>query len=175
MPKTDMDLNPVDFITVDAIGKPGERVFFLHATAGRQVVTLLIEKVQVESLAAAVDEFFTELAQNHPDLASVSGEYLEEEMHIQPPVEPLFRIGGMGLAYEAESDRAILVVHETISGDQQPEEVSEIRFWCTREQLARLGKWGAEVASRGRKICPLCGQPMDPEGHLCPKKNGHAH
>jgi len=68
MPKIDLDLNPVDHITADAIGKPGERVFFLQAVSGMQTVTLLIEKLQIQSLATGVAEFFDELLQHYPDL-----------------------------------------------------------------------------------------------------------
>jgi uncharacterized repeat protein (TIGR03847 family) len=175
MPKIDLDLNPVDHITADAIGKPGERVFFLQAVSGMQTVTLLIEKLQIQSLATGVAEFFDELLRHYPDLPAFSENFEEERMHIQPPVMPLFRVGSLGLAYDAESDRAILVAHEILGAGQEPEDVSEIRFWCTRKQLADLANWGSEVTSRGRQICPLCGQPMDPAGHLCPKKNGHSH
>jgi uncharacterized repeat protein (TIGR03847 family) len=175
MPRIELELNPVDSITIDAVGKPGERVFFLQAVKGRQVVSLLVEKLQVESLAVGITEYFEELAKNYPTLLPASAEYSEEAMHIEPPVTPLFRVGSLGLGYDAESDRAILVAHEILGENQAVEEVGEIHFWCSRDQLARLGKWGAEVASRGRQICPLCGQPMDPAGHLCPKKNGHAH
>lgn len=175
MARIEMELNPVDSITVDAVGKPGERVFFLQAVSGKQVVSLLLEKLQVESLVVGVTEFFEELSKNYPALSPASAEYMEEAMHIEPPVTPLFRVGSLGLGYDAESDRAILVAHEILGENQTMAEAGEISFWCSRDQLARLGKWGAEVASRGRKICPLCGQPMDPAGHLCPKKNGHAH
>ncbi|MEN6570789.1 MAG: DUF3090 family protein [Anaerolineaceae bacterium] len=175
MSRIDMDVNPVVHVTVDAIGKPGERVFFLQAISESQTISFLIEKLQIQSLSVGVAEFFAELKQDFPDLQPVIAEYLEENMHIQPPVEPLFRVGSLGLGYDAESDRAIVVVHEILGPDQLIEDVSEIRLWCTRKQLADLGNWGAEVASRGRELCPLCGQPMDPAGHLCPKKNGHSH
>jgi uncharacterized repeat protein (TIGR03847 family) len=56
-----------------------------------------------------------------------------------------------------------------------PEEAAVVRFWCTRLQIRRLADWSREVINRGRPICPQCGQPMEPEGHFCPKKNGHKH
>jgi len=87
--KIDLDLNPVDHITADAIGKPGERVFFLQAVSGMQTVTLLIEKLQIQSLATGVAEFFDELLRHYPDLPAFSENFEEERMHIQPPVMPL--------------------------------------------------------------------------------------
>jgi uncharacterized repeat protein (TIGR03847 family) len=29
------------------------------------------------------------------------------------------------------------------------------------------------VVAAGRPPCPLCGQPLDPAGHLCPRHNGY--
>jgi uncharacterized repeat protein (TIGR03847 family) len=48
-----------------------------------------------------------------------------------------------------------------------------VRFWATRDQMAAMGLHVRQVAGQGRPICPLCGQPMDPEGHFCPRQNGH--
>ncbi len=97
----------------------------------------------------------------------------EEKMHIHPPVDPVFRAGEIGLSYDSEDDKAIIVIREVLTNQESDAEVSEVRYWCTRSQLAAMSKWGVELTSRGRPICPQCGEPMDPAGHLCPKKNGH--
>ncbi len=175
MPRIELDVNPVDFITTDAVGKPGERVFYLQATSRNNIYTLLVEKIQIQSLASGLEEFFADLAKNFPSLPPQADSFIEDQMHIHEPPEPLFRVGDMGIAYDEDADRVILMVREILSREQLPEDVSVIRFWCTRDQMSRLGLWSAELASRGRPICPLCGQPMDPEGHFCPKKNGHSH
>jgi uncharacterized repeat protein (TIGR03847 family) len=96
-------------------------------------------------------------------------------MHIQPPVDPLFRVGELGLAYDADQDLLILVAREVQGEGIEPEEAGVARFWCSRSQLRALAKWGLEITGRGRPICPQCGEPMDPEGHFCPKRNGHKH
>ena len=100
-------------------------------------------------------------------------DYTEEKMRINPPVDPLFRVGEIGLGYDAESDQVVLVAREMLAEDAQPEEANVVRFWCTRAQVRALARWGIEVAAQGRPNCPQCGEPMDPEGHFCPKKNGH--
>jgi uncharacterized repeat protein (TIGR03847 family) len=96
-------------------------------------------------------------------------------MHISPPVDPLFRAGEMGLGYDADQDLIVILGREIVAEDGDPEEASVVRFWCTRQQAGWLAAWSAEVVQRGRPICPQCGQPMEPEGHFCPKKNGHKH
>jgi uncharacterized repeat protein (TIGR03847 family) len=172
MTEKEILLNPVDHITTDAIGAPGKRVFYLQARKGNLTITLLIEKFQIQSMAVGVDQFMNELAEMYTDLPEASAEYDEKKMHIHPPVDPLFRVGDVGLSYHAEEDMVSLVIREMLIGDRQPEEAATARFYCTRSQLKSLVKWGQEVASRGRHICPYCGEPQDPAGHVCPKKNG---
>ena len=175
MSRVEIDLNPVTHIITDAIGKPGERTFYIQAWQEDHVVSILVEKVQIQTLAIGIEQFLTELATRYPDLPQASEEFVEEKMHIHPPVDPVFRVGELGLAYDADQDLLILVAREVQSEGIDPEEAGVARFWCTRSQLRALGKWGMEISGRGRPICPQCGEPMEPEGHFCPKRNGHKH
>lgn len=173
MSPNETDLNPVDHITTDAIGPPGKRVFYLQGWQGNRSITLIVEKFQVQSLAIGVEQLLGELAQKYPDLPDASADYQEEKMQIHPPVDPQFRVGELGLGYEPESDMVVLIAREIASEENEPEEGSVVRFWCTRDQIRSMAQWGLQVAAQGRPNCPQCGQPMDPEGHFCPKRNGH--
>ena len=175
MSPQEIDLQPVDHITTDAIGPPGKRVFYLQGWQGNRSVTLIVEKFQIQSLAVGVEQFLAELAQKYPELADASAEYREENMHIHPPVDPQFRVGELGLGYDADTDMVVLIARQAVPEDGSEEDVDVVRYWCTRDQLRALSQWGLKVAERGRPICPQCGQPMDPEGHFCPKRNGHKH
>lgn len=175
MPRVEIDLNPVTHIITDAIGKPGERTFYIQAWQDDRVVSILVEKVQIQTLAIGIEQFLSELTTRYPDLPQASEEFDEEKMHIHPPVDPIFRVGELGLAYDADQDLLILVAREVQGEGINPEETGVVRFWCTRSQLRVLGKWGLEISGRGRPICPQCGEPMEPEGHFCPKRNGHKH
>lgn len=168
------ELRPVDHITTDAIGPPGQRVFYVMAWKSEQSVSLIVEKFQVETLAAGVEQFLADLDGKLPNLPAASADYEEERMRIQPPLEPLFRVGQVGLGYDSADDLAALELRELLREGQEADEGQQVaRFWCTRSQLRALVNWGLEVASRGRPLCPQCGQPMEAEGHLCPRKNGH--
>jgi uncharacterized repeat protein (TIGR03847 family) len=175
MPSDEIDVRPLIHITTDAIGQPGKRVFYLQGWQADRTITLIVEKIQIQSLAVGYEQFLAELQERYPDLPEASAEYEEDKMRISPPVDPLFRVGELGLGYDAEGDLVILVAREQLAEDQNPEEASVVRFWCTRTQLRALCRWAMEVSSRGRAICPQCGEPMDPAGHFCPKKNGHKH
>ncbi|HEX9618117.1 MAG TPA: DUF3090 domain-containing protein [Anaerolineales bacterium] len=175
MPRTEIDLRPVTHIMADAIGPPGKRVFYLQGWQEDKTITLIVEKVQIQSLAVGLEQFLAEIQEKFPDLPEAASQFAEEKMHIHPPVDPIFRVGEMGLGYDAENDLLVLVAREMVPEDQDQEEAGVVRFWCTRSQLRGLTHWGLEIASRGRPLCPQCGEPIDPEGHFCPKKNGHQH
>jgi uncharacterized repeat protein (TIGR03847 family) len=177
MPRFELDLTPVQHITSDAIGQPGQRVFYIQAwrESDVQPVTVIIEKIQLQTLIAGLEQMLTEVAHQNPSLTEPSAEYDEEKMKITPPVDPLFRAGEMGLGYDADRDLIVILAREiVVEGDDQ-EEAAVVRFWCSRQQAKQLAAWSKSVIERGRPICPQCGQPMEPEGHFCPKKNGHKH
>jgi uncharacterized repeat protein (TIGR03847 family) len=173
MPLAEHDLNPVNHLTTDAVGPPGKRVFYLQGQSTDQLVTLIVEKSQIQSLAIGVEQFLTELAERFPDLPEASAEYDDAEMALLQPIDPAFRVGQLGLGYDESDDRLILVAREIQAEGEDPELASVARFWCTRSQIRKMCRWGVEVARRGRPICGNCGQPIDPEGHFCPKRNGH--
>lgn len=174
----EFNLDPVDHITVDALGKPGNRVFYIQGRKDAEVVSLIIEKIQLQSLTLGIPDFFEEIQKRFPDLPPApEADLQEEQMRIQPPVDPKFRVGNLGLAYDDERDLVCIIARELQYSESQEEEGEEeggiVRYWCTRQQLVVLSRWGVIVTESGRPICPQCQQPMEPEGHFCPKKNGH--
>jgi uncharacterized repeat protein (TIGR03847 family) len=173
-----MELDPVERITTDAIGPPGERVFYLQARGGGELVTVLIEKQQVQLLAASILEILTRAGK---ETGQGPG---EEEMDLEEPVEPRWRAGRLSIGYHEERDLIVLDVEELVPGEDEDDEEVEpvrepeheperLRLWATREQMLSLSRHGTAVASRGRPTCRFCGNPIDPEGHVCPAMNGH--
>ncbi|MGB9521188.1 MAG: DUF3090 domain-containing protein [Anaerolineales bacterium] len=175
MSATELDLRPVTHITTDAIGQPGKRTFYLQGWQEERTVTLIIEKIQIQSLAIGFEQFLEEIYKKFPNLPETRTGFDEAHMHIKPPLDPLFRVGELGLGYDSENDLVVLVARELLPEEADPNSASVVRFWCTRDQMRAMCEWGLEVAARGRPICPQCGEPMEPEGHICPKKNGHRH
>jgi uncharacterized repeat protein (TIGR03847 family) len=79
-------------------------------------------------------------------------------------------VGSLGVTYDEADDRIILVAEELVEEDDEP---ARARFRATREQVAALIRHGSEVVAAGRPPCPLCGAPLDPQGHMCVRLNGH--
>lgn len=175
MPSVQLDIHPVTHITADAIGKPGERVFYIQASKEGTLTTVLIEKAQLQTLVMGVEQFLEEIHREYKNIPEDTADYNEDEMHILSPVDPLFRVGEIGLGYDFSEDQIVLLAREIQLEGQTEDELSVIRFWCTRSQIRALSVWSMLVINRGRPICPQCGEPMDPDGHFCPKKNGHKH
>ena len=172
MPYEVFDLNPVERITVDAIGAPGERVFYLQARKGSQLVTVVCEKEHVAALALAVDQILLSLAEGDEDAVVEPDPVLEAGMGLEYPVEPVFRAGQVNLGYDQVSQRLIVIAYELLP-EEDDREPSVARFWATPEQMRAFSIHGQEVVAAGRPVCAMCGEPMDPEGHFCPRRNGH--
>ncbi len=169
------ELNPITHITSGFIGQPGKRVFYLQAFKGREVVTLIVEKQQIEVLAQGIEQFVAELKEKSPGLPDASPDYATDQMALKIPLDPAFRVGQLGLGYDQDRDLLVLVAQEVIVEDRDPEEAGNARFFATRSQMRALSRHSLEIIKQGRPICGNCGQPIDPEGHFCPRRNGHKH
>ena len=171
------ELDPVTRLTADAIGEPGSRTFLLQAASGSAQVTLLVEKDQVRVLAERVIAWLPELAADRPEDPAEVRAAEAGDLHLVEPTEPDFRVGQLALRYDRERDRVIVVATELLpeAAEEQVQapEAREVRLWVTRPQLRVMARHGAQVVERGRQPCPLCGNPLDPTGHVCPAQNGH--
>ncbi len=166
------DLNPVDRITADAIGEPGQRVFYLQARKGRRQVTLVCEKEHVAALALATEQVLLSLADDDVEQVVDPDPILEGGMDLEFPLDPVFRVGQVNLGYDEVSELLVVIAYELMDeGDDSPPSVA--RFWATPAQMRAFSIHGQEVVAAGRPRCPMCGEPMDPEGHFCPRRNGH--
>jgi len=172
------DLNPVQRIVADAVGEPGERTFFLQGAAGLEVVSVVLEKQEVANLAISVLQLLEELEEKYPDLPGSKA--IEEDLAPDVPFEAAFRVGQLIVGYDEDEDMIwliakALIISETGSVvDPDEEDVPAVRFVATREQMRALSDHALEVVAKGRPTCPLCGNPISPEGHFCPRSDGQA-
>jgi uncharacterized repeat protein (TIGR03847 family) len=155
MPDREIELDPVDFVTVGTVGPKGRRVFHLQAGQGSQVVTLVIEKQQAQALAEAVKELLDDLKQKHPEVPETDVNLSSWDMSLRDPVDPLFRVAQMGLGYDEERNLVVLVAQELVASEEGEEDVVEpqpqvVRMWATREQMRALGDHTQGVVKRGR-------------------------
>ena len=166
-----LELKPVSHITTDAIGEPGQRIFYLQARRDTQTVTLVVEKEQVLALAVGVDELLEQIQSQHDRGGTDEGLVSPYDMLLKAPLDAAFRVGQIGLGYDEEEDLLVLILQEAVA--EEGEEGAAARFWVSRGRMRAFSRHAQEVVRSGRPVCPLCGQPIDPTGHFCPPSNGH--
>ncbi len=162
-----VELDPVTHITAGALGRPGHRTFFIQAERGLDRVTLLCEKEQVLALAEAIDEMLENLEEEF-GLARHEGLKVDDvAMSIKEPVDPLFRVGAMGLGYDANRDRILLVAQEVLDEEAEADP-REARFYATRAQMQALSIYARGVVEKGRTPDQVV---LQAEAYV--RRNGH--
>jgi uncharacterized repeat protein (TIGR03847 family) len=162
------ELDPVDRIAVAAVGRPGERQFFLLATGSGRQLTLACEKTQVQALIVRLHQMM--------EAQGIAPAEKATEAALVPG-EPEWQVGEMGLGYHEARRMFVLVAsqgsaQENEKGEGQSDDAPSVRFWLSHEQVGRFAKQAETVLTAGRPLCPRCGLPMDPAGHPCPVSNG---
>jgi len=162
-------------VTVGTVGPVGERLFVLQAREERRLLTVKVEKIQVASLATYLGRMLRQLARPH--------ELPEgEELALESFELPDFTAESLALSFDEVADRVVLVVDEVDRSETEEEPTSSgveldgasARIFMTREQAAALAIRATELVEAGRPPCPLCGYPLDPRGHVCPRTNGNS-
>ena len=168
-------LDAPDHFTAGAVGSPGQRVFYLQAREADTMVTLKCEKEQV----AALGEYLGGLLARLP-----AGPTADDKRELLQPFEVAWPVGTLGVGYDAERDRILVVANERVEQDEKEDtegaeddpdavEPASARFAITRAQAAAFVERARTLQRAGRPTCPMCGEPKDPAGHVCPRSNGH--
>lgn len=144
---------PATILRINAIGAPGERTFFLQGGDADVLVTLLIEKVQVQVMAVGAIRLIDGIESGQFDYGKSPARYDEAEMQLVLPVDPLFRVDEVALGYDQDKDLLLLQVAE----EGAEEKRQQVMFWVTREKMRGLALWALELANRGRP------DPLEPK------------
>jgi uncharacterized repeat protein (TIGR03847 family) len=179
---------PPERFVAGTVGPPGERTFYLQARGGGRLVSVVLEKVQVSLLAEKLEELLAEAHQRFAlELPATSLNPPDNEP-LETPVDEEFRVGTLGLAFDVENNTIIIeaiAVDETAEplAEEEEEEATEIpaisddldrlRVRLTPAAVRDFIDRARRVVAAGRPPCPLCGQPLDASGHLCPRHNGY--
>src|SRR5262249_7079368 len=149
-----------DHFTAGAVGTPGQRVFYLQARQARRVVTLKSEKEQVRALG----EYLARLLEKLP----AASEKESPDTALLDPVNVTWIIAALGAGYDRDGGRVVLEARELLEEEEADQEPAVARFHITLGQAAAFVERVRELMQGGRPICPVCHQPKDPEGHVCP-------
>jgi uncharacterized repeat protein (TIGR03847 family) len=163
------------------VGEPGDRSFYLQAIQEARTVSVLLEKQQVSVLADRIGALLQEVARRFGTDEVADEEPGTDLDPLAVPLEEEFRVGTMGLGWDAES-RSIVVellavteeeVDESVVLDDTEEGPDALRVFLSPPQARAFADRAERVVSAGRPPCPLCAEPLDPEGHVCVRLNGY--
>jgi uncharacterized repeat protein (TIGR03847 family) len=168
--------NPDRFV-VGTVGDPGQRTFYLQARSSGLLTSVVVEKTQVAALADRLEEMLDSVVRRTGGRAAVPAVTPEKVDDLGPldvPLDEEFRVGTLAMTWLADEEQVELIATE-VGPDDSAEEAGDLMT-----MTVRLGGSAARsfisraraVVSAGRPPCPLCTQPLDPAGHICPRQNG---
>ena len=168
------EVDSPDHFTAGAVGPPGQRVFYLQSRDGNRLITLKVEKEHVRALAEYVNGLLARV-KGAPGAGGRGAELIE-------PLEVAWDVGSLAVGYDESQDRVVVEASEMVEPDEEEEgaprpeaepDPAMARFRVTRAQAAAFVERANELMKGGRPTCPVCSRPIDPEGHVCPRANGH--
>lgn len=154
-----------ELLRAEALGEPGQRRFRIVAVIDGESYILWMEKQQVQALGMAIGQLIEHLP-DEPDLSTGSSLVMVDES-----TRNQFRVGRIEIAFDEPVSQIVIAAYDIEQDD--PEAPATLMMRITRSQGRELSAESADLAARGRPICPMCGTPMEPEGHVCPQQNGH--
>jgi uncharacterized repeat protein (TIGR03847 family) len=176
--------DPPDRFVAGALGEPGHRTFFLQAAKGRAVLTVALEKVQVALLAERIGALARDTAAADDARGTGTEEAAAERPGTMPadplgapgsvlrePVVEAFRVGSMTLTYDEERRRVTVEARPGPDDDDPDSEL--LRVGLSMADAVVFAEGALRVVAAGRPPCPVCGEPLDPQGHICLRRNGY--
>ena len=197
MPRRRYIFDPPERFIAGTIGDPGNRTFFLQARDGGRVVSVALEKVQVAVLAERLGDLLGELERRGVAPGAGEGRALadtdaegepaglpdDDPGPLDEPLIEAFRAGSLTLGWDPDAERVLVEARaqdedgEAIDPDEDDDEDEDgpdlLRVRLTASAARSFVVRAARVVASGRPPCPLCGAPLDPRGHICPRRNGH--
>ncbi|MEV0837993.1 DUF3090 domain-containing protein [Actinocatenispora sera] len=182
------DFEPPERFVAGTVGEPGDRTFFLQARGGGRVISVALEKIQVTLLADKLEELLAEAARRFDaDIPDSPDPLTTDNEPLDTPLDEEFRVGTLGLAWDSDDNTVLIeAVAAGAEGELPAEEDDEqagsdlddetrdlLRVRLGPRQVRAFIERARRVVSAGRPPCPLCGLPLDPDGHLCPRQNGY--
>lgn len=181
MPRAIHVFRTPDRFVAGTVGEPGDRSFFLQAVHDARVVSVALEKQQVQVLADRMGLLLEEVHRRFG--ADVPPEETEvgDTSPLLTPIDTEFRVGTMGLGWDADAGAVVVEllavseseIDESVVLDDTEDGPDAVRVFLTPIQAREFALRSERVIAAGRAPCPLCGQPLAQDGHICIRTNGY--
>ena len=169
-----------DRFVAGTVGQPGNRTFYLQAVHDERVVSVVLEKQQVAVLAERIGALLVEINRRFGTPLPPETE-VDDPSPLVTPVDAEFRVGTMGLGWDSEAQTVVVELlavtdaefDASVVLDDAEEGPDAVRVFLTPESAREFAARSHHVISAGRPPCPLCDEPLDPDGHICVRTNGY--
>ncbi|HXQ95930.1 MAG TPA: DUF3090 family protein [Candidatus Acidoferrales bacterium] len=186
MPPRIFRFDAPDRFTTGTVGEPGNRTFFLQARSGPRVVSVVVEKEQVAVLADRMGQLLEEMRTRGVDVPLELPEGSRDTTPLDEPLVEQFRVGSMVLTWDGEEREIVVEARAQVEeGEEAADDADDdddatdgpdvLQVRMPAEAARVFVDRALRVVSAGRPPCPFCGLPLNPEGHICPRRNGHIH
>ena len=152
------------------IGEPGERAFFIQAQNKGRVISVALEKAQVQAIANRLELIVAEVKKSNP-LVSIET-FPQDDAPLETPVDEEFQVGAISLAWNEQDQLLSFELYE-LEDDEHDEEGQVLEINFSLGMAISFAQRSKALVNAGRLPCPFCGIPIDPRGHLCPRANGY--
>lgn len=168
----------VDRFVTGTIGEPGSRTFIVQARQGRRIASVALEKQQAQHLALRVGQVLDELELRGEDVPTSTERPVSDLAPLDVPLDEEFRVGAMTIGWDPDNARLLIQlfsidVDEAALIADPGNDLSRLEAFLTVDQAREFVARTHLVVSAGRPACPFCAQPVNPEGHVCPRANGY--
>lgn len=177
MPRQVFHFDPPERFVAGTVGQPGDRTFYLQATGLGRTVSVALEKAQVALLAEKVTELLDEVRRRGIEVPADPPRELEDVAPLDGPVEEEFRVAALALGFEVDDSVVVIEAQAEAEeaaeiGDDSDSGPDTLRVRLSPQSALSFVTRATRVVAAGRPPCPLCGLPLDPSGHICPRMNG---
>ncbi|MDH6246111.1 DUF3090 domain-containing protein [Mycobacterium sp. OTB74] len=170
-----------DRFVAGTVGQPGNRTFYLQAVHDQRVVSVMLEKQQVAVLAERISALLVEINRRFGTPIPPDNGDVVDLSPLLMPVDAEFRVGTMGLGWDAEAQTVVVELlavtdsefDASVVLDDAEDGPDAVRVFLTPQSARDFANRSNRVISAGRPPCPLCEEPLDPEGHICVRTNGY--
>ena len=161
--------NPQRFVA-GTVGQPGERAFYLQVRSDNNVVSVAVEKAQVQAIANRLELMIAEVRKANP-LIPIEAQP-KDDAPLETPVEEEFQVGAISLAWDDETSVISFEMYE-LEDDEEESQGGALEVHLSLGMAVSFANRSKAVVNAGRLPCPFCSIPIDPRGHLCPRANGY--
>jgi uncharacterized repeat protein (TIGR03847 family) len=175
--------DPPERFVAGSVGQPGDRTFYLQAVSSGRVTSVLLEKFQVSVLAERIDELLDEVLRRTAGSVTIPAAApasLKDDGPLDLPLTEDFRVGAIALAWDSDGDRVVIEAQEEsdepvepLADDVPADGPGVLRVRISPAAARAFAERALNLVAAGRPPCPLCGLPLNADGHICPRQNGH--